>query len=71
MQSLTFLIALILTLPALVFGYLALFVDPAWHLATLIEGVGVGVVALVLGVAWGAHTFSKRGPEILASAIRA
>ncbi|KQQ94553.1 hypothetical protein ASF62_10805 [Leifsonia sp. Leaf325] len=70
-QSLTFLVALVLTLPALVFGYLALFVDPAWHIATLIEGVGVGLIALVLGVVWGAHTFTKRGPEILASAIRA
>ncbi|MET0975959.1 MAG: hypothetical protein ABWX82_09855 [Leifsonia sp.] len=70
-QSLTFLVALLLTLPVLVFAALAIFVDPDWHLAAFIDGVGTGVVALVLGVWWGSRTFTHRGPEILASAIRA
>ena len=70
-QSLTFFVAILFTAPALAFAWMAITVDPAWHLAAFIDGIATGVVALVLGVWWGAHTFTVRGPEILASAQRA
>ncbi|MET0724911.1 MAG: hypothetical protein ABWY36_01075 [Leifsonia sp.] len=70
-QSLSFLFALLFTAPAFVFAGLAIYVDPQWHLAAFIDGVGTGLIVLVLGIWWGAHTFDQRGPEILLAAQRA
>ncbi|MEJ3405024.1 hypothetical protein WDJ51_09780 [Rathayibacter sp. YIM 133350] len=70
-QSLTFFVAIVLTVPALFFAWMAMTVDPDWHLAAFIDGIATGVIALVFGVWWGGVTFVRRGPEILASAVRA
>jgi ABC-2 type transport system permease protein len=70
-QSLTFTGSIILSLPAIVFALLGIFVDPAWHLPALYVGVGVGLLTIVTGVWLGARTFERRGPEMLASALRA
>jgi ABC-2 type transport system permease protein len=70
-QSVTFIIAIGLSLPAMGFAALALLVDPQWHLAAFVYGIAVGLIALVAGVWWGARTFARRGPEILAAALRA
>ena len=70
-QSLTFIGAILLSLPAIIMGLLGIFSDPVWHLPALFWGLGIGVSALVAGVWLGARTFERRGPEILASALRA
>ncbi|MFB2556689.1 hypothetical protein [Herbiconiux liangxiaofengii] len=61
---------LALSLPAIVYGVLGVFVDPEYFWVSLWAGVGVGVVVLVLGVVGGARIFDRRGPEILAAAQR-
>jgi ABC-2 type transport system permease protein len=61
---------IVLSTPAVVFGVLGVFVDPEYFWVSLWTGLGVGVVVLVGGVAWGASIFNRRGPEILAVAQR-
>jgi len=70
-QSLTFAASIVLALPAIMFGFLGIFSDPIWHLPALVAGVGVGVFAVAGGVWLGSRTFERRGPEMLASALRA
>lgn len=70
-QSITMLGSLLVALPALIFGALGLFVDPAWHAASFASGVGLGVIVLIVGVWGGGRVFDHRGPEILAASIRA
>ena len=70
-QSLTFIGAIILSLPSILMGLLAIFSDPSWHMPALYWGIGIGVTALVTGVWLGSRAFERRGPEILASALRA
>ncbi|AWB95002.1 hypothetical protein DCE93_04465 [Agromyces badenianii] len=70
-QSITMLGSLVIALPAVVFGALGLFVDPAWHAASFASGVGLGLAVLVFGVMAGGRVFDRRGPEILGAAIRA
>ncbi|WP_440711440.1 hypothetical protein [Herbiconiux sp. YIM B11900] len=60
----------LLSLPTIVYGVLGVFVDPAYYWLSLWTGLGVGVVVLIVGVAWGAFLFDRRGPEILAAAQR-
>ena len=50
---------------------LGLFVDPIWNMPALYVGVGVGILALTGGIWLGSVTFERRGPEMLASALRA
>ena len=59
-----------LSTPAVIYGVLGVFVDPEYFWVSLWTGLGVGVVVLVGGVAIGARIFNRRGPEILATAIR-
>ncbi|MDO9396089.1 MAG: hypothetical protein Q7T71_06070 [Herbiconiux sp.] len=61
---------LLLSTPAVVYGVLGAFVDPQLYWVSLWTGLGIGVVVLVGGVAWGARLFDRRGPEILAVAQR-
>jgi ABC-2 type transport system permease protein len=61
---------LVLSTPSVVYGVLGVFVDPEYFWVSLWTGLGVGVVVLVGGVAWGASIFNRRGPEILAAAQR-
>ncbi|PPL17329.1 hypothetical protein [Microterricola pindariensis] len=70
-QSLTLFGTLLLAAPAIAFAILGITDNPEWHLASLIAGCGIGVVALIVGVAAGARTFDRRGPELLAAALRA
>lgn len=71
-QSVSFLMSVLLTLPALYFaarGFLER--DDGWFLWSLGVGVGVGVLALALGVWLGARIFTRRGPELVGAAVRA
>lgn len=70
-QSLTLFGTLLLAGPAIGFAVLGFTVDPEWHVASLIAGCATGVIALLVGVLVGARTFERRGPELLASALRA
>jgi ABC-2 type transport system permease protein len=70
-QSLSFTGSIILSLPAIACALLGTFVDPLWNMPALFAGVGVGLVALVAGIWLGSRTFERRGPEMLASALRA
>ncbi|WP_234407339.1 hypothetical protein [Microterricola viridarii] len=70
-QSLTLFGTVLLAAPAVGFAVLGFTQNPEWHLASLLAGCGVGVVALIIGVAAGARTFERRGPELLAAALRA
>jgi ABC-2 type transport system permease protein len=70
-QSIAMLGALLVAAPAIVFAGFGIFVDPAWHAASLAAGVGLGLLVLVVGVLVGGRVFSRRGPEILQAAVRA
>jgi ABC-2 type transport system permease protein len=69
-QSFSIAGTLALSTPAVVYGVMGVFVDPDYFWISLWSGLGVGVVVLVGGVAWGARIFNARGPEILAAAQR-
>ncbi|MCS5734050.1 hypothetical protein [Herbiconiux daphne] len=69
-QSFSLFGTIALSTPSIVFGVLGVFVDPDYFWMSLWTGLGVGVVVLVGGVAWGAGIFNRRGPEILAAAQR-
>ena len=71
-QSVTFFATIVLSLPALWFATLGL-LNPevrSWPLASLAVGVGLGVLLLALGVAWGGRIFRRRAPELLAFTLR-
>lgn len=70
-QSITMFGSLIVALPAVAFATLGLLVDPSWHIASFAAGVGLGVLVLVAGIWLGGRVFQRRGPEILAAALRA
>ncbi|MFC6355086.1 hypothetical protein [Luethyella okanaganae] len=70
-QSLTLLGSLVLALPAIGLALLGFFVDSAWHVVSLLVGCGTGLLVLFGGIWFGSRTFERRGPEMLASALRA
>lgn len=70
-QSLTFAGAIALSLPSIILGLQGVFSDASRHMPALYWGLGVGLGTLVVGVWLGSRTFERRGPEILASALRA
>ncbi|MCK8608923.1 hypothetical protein [Agromyces sp. C10] len=70
-QSVTMLGTVLVAAPAIVFAGLGIFLDPAWHAASLASGVGLGLIVLVLGVLVGGRVFNRRAPEILQAAVRA
>lgn len=70
-QSLTFTGVIVLSSPAILGLLLGIFVDPYWYLQALYYGVGMGLLVLVIGIWRGSRAFERRGPEILASALRA
>ena len=70
-QSALFLIQLLVSLPAIAFGLLALQGSGGWAWASLGSGVLVGGLVLVWGTWFGGRLFERRGPELLASALRA
>ncbi len=70
-QSFSFMGSIILSLPAIAFALLGIFIDPVWHLPALYAGLGMGFLSVVCGIWLGARVFDRRGPEIIASALRA
>ena len=70
-QSVTLVGSLVITAPTIVFGVLGVLDDPSWHLAALVSGTVLGILVLVLGILVGGRVVDRRGPEILAAALRA
>ena len=70
-QSVLFLLQFVLAAPAIVLGLFAIggSGEAAW--SSLGAGLVVGLLALWLGTLWGGRVFERRGPELLASALRA
>ncbi|MGN6445501.1 ABC transporter permease [Amnibacterium sp.] len=70
-QSVLFLLQLLLAAPAILLGLLAFAgsVPAAW--GSLAVGLVVGIAVLWLGTVWGGRIFERRGPELLAAALRA
>jgi len=70
LQAVSFLLILVFSAPALVAGVLGLIDGGFWPYVSLAAGLVVGLAVLVGGVAWGSWIFDRRGPEILAFAMR-
>ncbi|UIP59028.1 hypothetical protein [Agromyces marinus] len=70
-QSVTMFGSLLIAAPAIGFATLGIIDDPAWHTASLAAGVGLGLIAVAVGVWSGGRVFDRRGPEIVAAAVRA
>jgi ABC-2 type transport system permease protein len=70
-QSFTMLGSLLIAAPAVAFAALGLLDDSSWYMASFAAGLGLGVVVLAAGIALGGRVFDRRGPEILAAALRA
>lgn len=69
-QSVAFALTLILVAPAIWFAYLGIIEGTRWPTASLVAGLGVGLLTLAAGVLIGGRTFERRGPELLAFTIR-
>jgi ABC-2 type transport system permease protein len=70
LQALSFVAILGFAAPAVVAGVIGLNEGGYWPLLSLAAGVVVGTAVLLGGVARGSRAFEKRGPEILAFALR-
>ena len=70
-QSITMFGSILVALPALVLGGLGFFIDPVWYTASFAAGTVLGVIVLVGGILLGGRVFDRRGPEMLAAALRA
>jgi ABC-2 type transport system permease protein len=69
-QSLSFIVTLILAGPTLVLAGYALTFGGMWSLLALISGIVFGILFLLLGVGWGGRIFDRRAPEILGASVR-
>ena len=69
-QSLSFLVTIILASPTLLFAALTLFRSGEWQWAALASGVVLGALFLWLGILWGGRIFDRRSPEILSASVR-
>jgi len=69
-QALSFLTILIFAAPAVVAAGFGFALDESWHLASLAIGLGVGVFALIVGVAVGARVYDRRTSELLVAATQ-
>ncbi|MFT4124310.1 MAG: hypothetical protein QM635_10810 [Microbacteriaceae bacterium] len=69
-QAVSFLVILLLAAPATGFALLGLIGSDAWHVWSLLVGVGTGLAALIAGALIGAHVYDRRAPALLAAAIR-
>jgi ABC-2 type transport system permease protein len=63
-------VTFVLAAPSIVFAVLGLLGSPGLLWTSLWWGVGVGLVTVVAGTALGGATFDRRGPELLAAALR-
>ncbi len=64
-QGLSLLGVLVVTAPTVYFAVLGILYGGGWHVASLLLGIGTGVVALVGGILLGGRVFDARGPELL------
>ena len=69
-QGLSFFGILLLSSPAIVTAYIGLIFGGLWPLASLVCGVVIGTAALLFGVSMGSRVYDRRGPEILAAALK-
>lgn len=69
-QSLSFVVIVVLAAPPTVLLALGVLGDPQLLPVALYAGVGLGAAVAVAGVWAGGAVFERRGPEILASALR-
>jgi ABC-2 type transport system permease protein len=71
MVQLTFIVlTFVLSAPSIVFAVLGLLGNPGLLWASLWWGVGLGLAAVVAGTTLGGMAFDRRGPELLAAALR-
>ncbi|WP_309617471.1 hypothetical protein [Salinibacterium sp.] len=70
-QSLSFVTTIVIAAPVVWLMVLSL-LNPGeqWQLAALGAGILIGIIVLVVGLVWGGHIVSKRGPELLAFTLR-
>ena len=69
-QSVAFFATLGFMTPSLVFAWFGLRSGGEWPMISLMTGLGVGLAVLALGITIGARIFDRRGPELLARALR-
>jgi ABC-2 type transport system permease protein len=69
-QGLSFFGILALTAPALTAAILGLIYGGAWAFLALGVGLAVGVFSLLVGVALGSRIYDRRGPKLLAAALK-
>ena len=69
-QALSFFGIMLLSAPAIVFAAFGFMFGLPWAILSLVTGVGLGALALYAGVRIGGRIFERRGPEILAAALR-
>jgi ABC-2 type transport system permease protein len=69
-QALSFAAILAFAAPSVIFAVLGLTKGVGWHYASLVVGLGIGVVVLLAGVAAGGRVYDRRGSELLAAATR-
>jgi len=69
-QGLSFFGILLLTAPALAAAVLGFIYGGLFPLIALVAGLVIGLAALAGGVRLGARAFERRGPELLAAALR-
>jgi ABC-2 type transport system permease protein len=69
-QSLSFIVTIILISPTILLAALALFYPGAWAWGALLTGLVLGGLFLWLGISWGGRIFDRRSPEILGASVR-
>jgi ABC-2 type transport system permease protein len=69
-QSLSFLVTIVLVSPTLTLAALSLFFPGWWSWGALFSGLVLGSLFLWLGVIWGGRIFDRRSPEILGASVR-
>jgi len=70
LQSVSFLVAVVIASPAIVFAGLGIVYGEDWAQWSLASGIAISVISVWGGVVWGGYIFERRGPEILAFATR-
>lgn len=70
-QSITFFAEIAVAAPALILGVVGLVTGgTGWFAASFAVGLLLGAAAFLLGLRFGGRTFERRGPEMLAAALR-